>query len=213
MRHKSLAILIVIVSLLLFSNGCGPSYEEKQAKKETKRKEMIQKYEEKEKRAVEQIANKHNAILFPSKRLGTATFTYEFQQFIKAHSQVPIVFKGYLEDIEQTKNGIIIEFLCPLGENYFINKKAIRFRLTILESSVEQFLKVKKEDYFVNKLRYLSAPDYYVVAKIENIGRIRIYEFDGVATEKEVEIETEVSNGFMALGKFVDCVPIPKELN
>jgi len=205
-----LAVFIVIVFLLFFLTGCGPSREERQAKKEAERKELVRKNDEKEKLAIGKIANKHNAIHFPPKNLGSTAFTYKFQEFFKAHSQEPVVFKGYLEDVEQTKNGIIIEFLCPLGENYFINKKALRFRLTISESSVDQFLKEKREDPILHSLRYIYGPDYYVVAKIQHIRSYRMYEFDGTANGEEVEIEPAVSPNIVSTGAFIDALAIPK---
>jgi len=120
----SFVLLILVISITYFTNGCGPSYGERQTKNEEERKELVQENEEKEKRVISLLANKHNAVYFPPEGLGPTAFTYEFQEFFKIHSQRAFVFKGYLEDIEQTENGIIVEFLCPLGENYFVDKKA-----------------------------------------------------------------------------------------
>jgi len=206
-KSISLASITLIVCSL---SGCGPSYEERQEKKEAERKELIRKNEEKEKLAIGQIADKHNAIRFPPKDIDATAFTYTYQRFIKLHSQNPVVFKGYLEDIAQTENGIIVEFLCPLGENYFINKKALRFRLNISEASVDQFLKVKREDPMLHSLRYLYGPDYYVVAEIEHVRGYRMYEFDGNANGEEVEIESDVSKNIVSTGKFIDALAIPK---
>lgn len=211
-KSIGLAVLTVIVSLSFLSTGCGPSHEERQAKKEAERKELIQKNEEKEKRAIDQVANKHNAIYFPPKNLGATAFTYEFQEFFKSHSQEPLVFKGYLEDVEQTEKGIIVEFLSPLGEDFLVNKKAVRFRLTIPESFVDQFLKGKREDSDLHLFRYIYGPDYYVVAKIENMRSSCIYEFDGTANGEEVEIESDVSKNFVSTGQFIDAVAVPEEL-
>ncbi|MFH1675368.1 MAG: hypothetical protein ABIF87_18350 [Pseudomonadota bacterium] len=209
-KSISLSSIALIVCLIFFLSGCGPSYEERQEKKEAERKELIRKNDEKEKHAIGQIANRHNAIRFPPKDIDATAFTYSYQRYFKVHSQDPVVFKGYLEDIEQTKNGIIVEFLCPLGENYFINKNAVRFRLTISEDSVDQFLNVKREDPMLHSLRYLYGPDYYVVAKIEHVRSYRMYEFDGNANGEEVEIESDVSKKIVSTGKFIDALAIPK---
>ena len=209
-KSISLSSITIIVCLLFFLTGCGQSYEERQEKKEAERKELIRKNDEKERLAIGQIASKHNAILFPPKNLSATAFTYTYQKNFKAHSRDPIVFKGYLEDIEQTENGIIVEFLCPLEENYFINKKALRFRLTISENSVDQFLKGKRKDPMLHLLRYLYGPDYYVVAKIEHVRSYRMYEFDGTANGEEVEIESDVSKNIVSTGKFIDALAIPK---
>ncbi len=209
-KSISLASITLIACLIFSLAGCGPSYEERQEKKEAERKELIRKNDEKEKLAIGQIADKHNAIRFPPKDIDATSFTYTYQRFFKLHSQNPIVFKGYLEDIAQTENGIIVGFLCSLGENYFVNKKALRFRLKISEDSVDQFLKVKREDTMLHSLRYLFGPDYYVVAKIEHVRSYRMYEFDGNANGEEVEIESDVSKNIVSTGKFIDALAIPK---
>jgi len=206
-----LVLLTVVISITLFTTGCGSSYEEGQAKREEEQKELKRKYEEKEKRIIGQLVNKYNAIYFPPENLGTTVFTYELQEFFITHSQKSFAFKGYLEDIEQTKKGIIIEFLCPLGKDYYIHKKAIKIRLTISEDSVKQFFKGKREDPMWHSIRYiLYEADYYVVAKVENIESSRIYSFDGTANGEEVEIDSDISKSFIATGHFIDAVGIPK---
>lgn len=196
-------LLIVIISITLFTIGCGPSYDERLAKKKEERKELIRK--KKEKLVIGQLVNKHNVVNFPPKNLGTASFTYEIQEFFNTHSRKSFVFKGYLEDIEQTEKGNIIEFLCPLGEDYFIYKKGIRFRLSISDDSIKQFLKGKREEDPFS--RYIFDPDYYVLATIENIESSRIYSFDGTAHGEEVE---DVSKSIIANGHFINAVRIPK---
>ena len=48
-----LASMTLIVCIIFSLSACGPSYEERQEKKEAKRKELIRKNEEKEKLAIE----------------------------------------------------------------------------------------------------------------------------------------------------------------
>ena len=100
--------------------------------------------------------------------------------------------------------------MCPLDELYFINKKAIRFRLIISEDSVKQFFKVKQEDPMLQLLDLFYGPDYYVVARIENIESSRIYRFDGTANGEEVEIDCDISKNIIAYGFFIDAIGIPK---
>ena len=172
-----LILLTVVISIILFTTGCGPSSKERQTKKEKERKELILKRKEKEKRVISQLATKHNAVYFPPENLDATAFTYELQKFFITHSQKLFIFKGYLEDIEQTKNGIIAEFLCPLGEYYYMTPKTIRFRLTISENSVKQLIKGEREDPMFHSLRYVYGPYYYVVVKVENIMRMKHWVF------------------------------------
>ena len=61
-----------------------------------------------------------------------------------------------------------------------------------------------------HSIRYIYKPDYYVVAKVENIESSRIYSFDATANGEEVEIDSDISKSFIATGHFIDAVGIPK---
>jgi len=63
-----------------------------------------------------------------------------------------------------------------------------------------------------HSIRYIYKPDYYAVAKVENIKSSRIYSFDGTANGEEVEIDSDISKSFIATGHFIDIddVGIPK---
>lgn len=113
-----------------------------------------------------------------------------------------------MEDVEKTERGIAVEFLCPLGENYFMHKTATRFRLTASKSQIAQLLNVKREDPMLRSIRYIFDPDYFVVAKITDIGRIRRYDFVGSARGDHVEINVEVTPSFVSTGILIKAVNI-----
>jgi hypothetical protein len=211
-QHKDLGafqnmIILLTLSCIAFSaHGCEPSYENQQAKKEEERKESIRKEEAKIKKIHDQILEKHNANDFPPQDLGPSVFTYELQKFFGKYAGRIFLFKGYLEDVEKTEHGIVVEFLCPLGENYFMHKTAIRFRLTASESQIAQLLQVKREDPMLRSIRYISDPDYFVVAKISDIGKTRRYDFVGTARGDDVEINVEVTHSFVSTGILIKAV-------
>jgi hypothetical protein len=113
-----------------------------------------------------------------------------------------------LEDVEKTERGIIVEFLCPLGEDFYVNKTAIRFRLTANEEEVKQLLAAKRED---SMFRYVSEPDYFVVAKIAELKRARRYEFHGSASGGEVEVDVKIPPSFVSTGELVEAIRIPSD--
>ena len=202
------------IFLLCFAcsiTGCGPSYEERQTKKEAERKADA-------KILYDQISKKYDVISFPPEGLGSAAFTYELQRFLTSVAERPVIFKGYLEDIENTDRGIIVEFLCPLGEHLFADKATIRFRLTADEANIKQFLDVTREDPMFYSIRYFDEPDYLVVAKIAELKRTRRYEFFGTVKRDEVEIdveeppdleiEIEIPPSNESTGKLIDAVRI-----
>jgi hypothetical protein len=201
--------LVILFSLMVSATSCGPTRE---AKEEVERKELIRKKEAKLKMISDQVSEKHNAIYFPPKNLQTNPYTYELQKFFENYADRNILFKGYLEDIEKTEQGIVIEFLCPLGEEFYINKAALRFRLTATEENIKQFLEVKRDDSLFLSLRYFSDPDYFVVAKIAKLMRTRRYEFGSSGKEgEEVEINVEIPSSFVSTGVLIEAVRIPKD--
>jgi hypothetical protein len=209
------AVLAVIINLSFCIAGCGPSLEEREIKELEEmldKKKMIRNDEEKEKIAINQVIKKYNAIYFRPKDIGIDAFTVEYQEFFKAHSQDPVLFQGYLEDIEETQNGTFVEFLCPLGEMYPVDKKAIRFRLKISDSYLKILLNRKQKKPNLEALHYMFAPEYYVVAKIENIASSRFYQFEAVNNEKEVGIQSGVSRNFIATGQLIDAEAIQKNI-
>lgn len=201
-------IVIFLLCFVFFMMGCGPSYEERKAKKEMDRKEQIRKKESKVKILSDQLLSQHNAVYFPPAGLGATAFTYELQRFLSANAQRSFLFKGYLEDVEKMEHGIIIEFLCPLGEDFYLNKTAIRFRLNVSEEKIKQVLSIKREDLM---FRYLDEPNYFVVAKIDSLKRSRRYEFNGSADGDEVEIYVDFPPNFLSTGKLVDTIHIPND--
>ncbi len=134
------SILAIVISFAILCTGCRTSHKERQTQKEAERKEKTRKKQEKEKRKDAEIVARFNAVYFPPQNIGSTSFTYEIQKFFEMHSENNIVFKGYLEDIEATGNNIFVEFVCPIGEDYFLTKMAIRFRLSVPESKLSKLL-------------------------------------------------------------------------
>lgn len=206
---SSLNLRLIAIACIAFTlMCCGPSAEERHAKYEQEQSDLARKMQEKEKRAIEQITNKYNAVYFQPKDLGSYPYTYEIQMFFKKYKNMPILFKGYLEDIEETERGPVVEFLCPMGEFYMYSsdKKGIRFRLAISENDLKQFLKGKRPETWMISQRYWFEPDYFVVAKIDKIKGFRMYWFDGTAHEEEVEIDSNLSVNVLSTGMFIGAV-------
>ena len=190
--RKQLIGIIQYITIFLFVfsvTGCGPSNEERQ---------KIEK-EEKLNFLSAQISKKHNTIYFPAKNIGPKSFTYELQSFFFTHTKKSILFKGYLEDIEVTDHGLIVKFLCPLGDFFFIDGASVRFRLTATENMVEKLLAIEREDPM---FRYLGEPNFLVVVKIEEVKRIRQHEFDGSTQGDEIPLK------FLSVGKLIEAVHV-----
>lgn len=204
-------VLVAILCVAFVGGGCGPSFDERHAKEEAERKEMVRKSDAKLKAMSEEVSRRHDAISFPPEGIGSSAYTYELQRFFSTHGHSNVLFKGYLEDVERSDRGIVVEFLCPLGELYIVDKTAVRFRLSASEESVTQFLQVKRGDPKLRSLRYLNMPDFFVVARIDGLQKSRRYETPPLKDGREADLGPDIGLSFVSWGKLVEVVPIQSQ--
>lgn len=201
-------ILLVATCSYLIS-GCGPSYEEK----EKQRKDELQKQQQQERTFIEDISRKYDAMLFPPADVKDNLFTYELQRILKGNTGRPILFRGYLEDIEEVGNGVIVEFSSSIngGIGDITGSSIVLFRLEASPAQTEVLIGETRTDPLMRQLRFLLEPDYLVVAKIQNMARARRYEFRGYSYgEEDVEIEVETPPTFVSAGELIDIIRFPK---
>jgi hypothetical protein len=204
--HISVKVrLIISIIFLLSIVGCEKKSLDKQ--KDSDLEELTS--EAKEIELINQTSLKYNAVYFPSDQFNSNCFTYEIQDFFLNQPDSTFVFKGFLEDIIQTDEGKIVEFLCPLGEIDFVEQKYIRFRLSVADHFLERFSQNKEDDFMLQIMRLLDGPDYLIIATIKEINSSRIYRFEGFPDGEEVEIEMSKSKGLISNGHFIDFVKIP----
>jgi len=206
-------ILCILTIFIFLQLGCGPSFEERQAKKENARKEQLQAMNEKENRFIAATAAKYNAVYFPPSGLTNNAFTYELQEFVRLNSDKPLIFKGYLDDIERTNKGIVVEFVCPVGKDYFFTGKTITFRLGISDNAVGPFLHKKRQEPYLRKIRFFQQPEYLVIARIQELATSQLFKFKGTSQGEEVEIDCDIAKNLLSTGQFIDAVPYPKNAN
>jgi hypothetical protein len=200
---------LLCISFILI--GCGPSHEERKAKADSERIENTRKSKEKEKQQIVEIETRFNGIYFPSQNITSKSFSYEIQKFFEGYSGNSIIFKGYLQDIEVNNNIIIGEFICPIGNNYILDKRSIYFRLTVPEDKLGELLQTKRHDPLLRSLRFIYGPDYIVISKIIKIHRMHKYESIGTVNGEDVEIETDDSNPLVAVGELIGVINIPRK--
>ena len=106
-------VFLMIFCFLII--GCGrPSRQEREAKEKAEREEASRKREQAESELLEQISAKFNPVSFPNEDIQEPAFAYELQHFFKNYMERTILFKAYVEDIEETNEGITVEFISPL---------------------------------------------------------------------------------------------------
>jgi len=197
--YSFFGLLIMFIFLLVI--GCGESQYNKQVKE--KEQENFMQIEE----LRNQIIQKYNAVYFPPDNIDANSFTYEIQNFFNKQTQKLFAFEGYLEDIEQANDKIIIEFLCPIGKSSVIDIEFIRFRLSITRDLIQQFHSNNVDDFSMPFLHYLHDPDYLIIASIDDVRNSRIYTFNGYDIGEEIKIDIDKSKRIVSIGTFIDAVP------
>ena len=215
MKKKHLLLISSMIFALSFMIGCGPSYEEKQAKKKQEEKKAAERQRQEEKKLLSHLTGKYEISFFPPEEFKNSFYTYELQKHFADQSDKHIAFKGYLVDLEQTDNNTFIEFSCAINPELY-NPDRMVFRLQITEKQAANFLNKKYAplDRLLSRslMRYLLGPNYLIIARVNNVSKIRKYEISGSPdTEDEVEINIETPLKFMAKGVLVDAIKISRQ--
>ena len=192
---------ILIILFLLTIIGCSDSQSNNQIM-DKEHENYIQIEEIKN-----QLIQKYNAKYFPPDSIDANSFTYNIQNFFQYESQKLFAFEGFLEDIEQVNDSIIIEFLCPIGKNSVIDIEFIKFRLSITKDQIQQFHSKTADEYTLNFLKYLDTPDYLIIASIDDVRKSHFYTFNGYDVGEEIKIDVDKSKRIVSIGKFIDAVP------
>ena len=155
--------------------------------------------EEKEQKQLKiaEMEKKFDAVYFPPKQIDGRSFTYEVQEFFKKHAGDTVVFRGYLKDIEASKENALVEFVC-IGERFLLSAANVRFRFAVSKSDVGEFMKAK--DYLER--------DYFIAARIMDVKIVRTYECHGNGDGENLEVDAEVSRGIAVTGQLIKAVPI-----
>lgn len=210
LANRSVIVQILLVATCSYLiSGCGPSYEEK----ENKRKKELQNQQQQERTFIDEISRKYDAMLFPPTDTKDNQFTYELQRILKETASNPILFRGYLEDIEEVGNDVIVEFSSSItgGIADLTGSSIVLFRLKASLAQTEVLIGDMRPDPLMKELRFLGEPDYLVVAKIQSITRARRYEFRGYSYgEEDVEIDVETPPRFVSAGELIDIIRFPK---
>ena len=191
-------LMIFILSIVI---SCSDSQNNNQVK--DKEQESFLQIEE----TKNQLIQKYNAVYFPPDSIDASSFTFEIQNFFKKQSNKLFAFEGFLEDIEQENDKIIIEFLCPIGKYSVIDIEFIRFRLSITNDQIKQFHSKNIDDFTMSFLHYLDTPDYLIIASIDDVIKSRIYTFNGYNNDEGIIIDVDKSKRIVSIGTFIDVVP------
>lgn len=203
-------VFMALLGLMLLLASCGETRKEKEEKEESERKEQQQIKQKAEQQRIEDLEKKYNAVYFPPNEIRASALTYSIQKYFEKYTNQPIVFKGYLEDLEALGNSVVVEFYVPFGDSLRSNE-GIRFRLTVPEEKVKILLLAKRPDPYFRSLRFISKEDYVVVAKVENLQKIPTYRIDGTIEGESVDIKGEAFRRLISVGQLLEATATQKE--
>jgi hypothetical protein len=172
-----LAFFVTVVA------GCGPSASDREKVRTEKFEEVKQQRLQKTLEITDGLKEKYQAVDFP---WGSSVSSEEVvffsalaQRFIAENKQKPILLMMNLEDIEQSKNGLVAKFSMRFVRSFVATPKELKLSLIISE---DQFSELKKMPTKTSVSRQLANyPTIFVVAKINEISSMKeaIYDDDG----------------------------------
>jgi hypothetical protein len=212
-RYLTRLMFCLLLAGTSFLSSCGPTHEERRAAEEAKRIQKQSEIGKKEAELLSRLESRHGKLRVFAGMIRAEVFTYELQQFFNENRDTNILFKGQLDDIENTDGGVIAEFSSVLGEDPSISSIVIIFRLKVKEEQIPDLLQSERVEKYLQSLRFFLEPTYTVVAKIDSISRLRRYEFESRGTKEEpsAEIDVDVPLRFLARGSLLEAVKPEKK--
>ena len=175
----ALASAVFLVGLV----GCGPNSSEREKLRTEKREEIKQQMLKKELEVVDGLRKKYQPINFPwgagVEAEENTFFSALAQRFLLENKHKPIILMMDLEDVEQSRNGLIAKFVMTLGRPLIIEiPKELKLSLAISE---EQFTELKAMRVKITLPRKYARHSIAVVAKINELTPMKssVYEDDG----------------------------------
>ncbi|MFC1862845.1 hypothetical protein ACFL1Z_02700, partial [Thermodesulfobacteriota bacterium] len=120
---------------------------------------------------------------------------------------------GYIEDLEKINDKIYIEFSCIVSNKNYIAPAVLLFRLEVTEKQAIELISKERPSSIDRLIGFYRDPDYLVMAKVNDISKIKKYEVSGSVgnDEGEVEIEIETPLKFLGLGALIEAIKLPKQ--
>lgn len=163
---------VITTAIFLFGAvGCGPNSSEREKLATEKREEIKQQRLKKELEVVDGLRKKYQPIDFPwgvGVEVEESTFFSALaQRFLLENKQKPIILMMDLEDVEQSRNGLIAKFVMTIGRPLSIEiPKELKLSLAISE---EQFTELRAMRPKMAIPRKYSRHSIAVVAKINEL--------------------------------------------
>jgi hypothetical protein len=189
--------------LVLCCSACGSRIGQERLGSETTQNESQKRDEQ-----LARLRAQHGAVDFPGSRLSAQPLTYDIQQFFAELAGKPVIFEAYIEDVEHTRDGILVEFTRIIRPSMIEDGVTVSFRLTGTHNQISivrtQMEAQTETSRFLNSIRLLSPGDSVVVATIGNVRKVRRYEVHGTPiSEEEVDLSANMPRQVIAEGRLL----------
>lgn len=207
-----LGAVAAVVAASLSVSGCGPSYEEKEAQRRAAQELAHAERDRARQERLGQVGARFNAIGFPGTELSENVYTIELQRALRRHQGRPFVLEAFVEDIEETPRGSVVEFTRPLGDSLIGDRSALVFRVEARAEHVDKILAAPRPDILSRTLRFLREADCIIVVKINSVRSARPFKTADWPSEKgDTGIVSKDSPRFVAEGELLDVVLLEKQ--
>ena len=187
--NLKLIFALSAVFLLIGMAGCGPNASEREKNNVEKREEVKRQLLKNTLEISDGLREKYKAIDFPW-GTGVASEENNFflsalaQRFVLENNQKPILLMMNLEDVEQSRNGLVAKFTLKFEDRYFEIPKELKLSLAISEDQFTELKAMRIETSLPSVLQ--NKRSIAVVAKINQISSMKdaIYDEDGKTSLK-----------------------------
>ena len=165
----SLLFIVIVV-------GCGPSFSDQEKVRKEKFEESKKQKTQKASEVVAGLQAKYQAVEFPW-NAGTSPneifFSALAQRFIVDNRKKAIIFVMNLDDVEQTRGGLVANFSMNLGTiNDVVGiPKELKLSLNISEAQFHELRSMPLAKKTSLSLRYIGA-SIVVVARVDQLGSL-----------------------------------------
>lgn len=215
--RKPLAVYTIVFLLLIhILTGCDLSYRERQAKQNAEYEANLEEEKRIEASIIQTFNDKHNPVRFPDASISGHVFTYNIQEFFKNNSNRLVLFKGFVEDVEGTDNGLVIKFSVIFGsygigggsddwldwyDGRIYNPGVVTFRLSSNQAQAKEIINNSPDQFGDDHWNHLlTDPNYYVVCKVNDVKTISNYELKGDGYDTTMKPIT----GVVVSGEMID---------
>ncbi|MDY6836888.1 MAG: hypothetical protein SWH78_02840 [Thermodesulfobacteriota bacterium] len=191
-------VALVCVSLLFFS--CGPK----------DRKEPTQRWEQEMRDVTQTLVRQHHPVRFPHQDfVDRKVFTYNLKSLLANKEGRPVLFDGFLDDITEQENQIIVHFTCRLSDDPS-EDRTVRFHLKCSHSDVRSLLDYPPAYHRLARYLFLKGirKDFLVLCVVEDVAKIVSHSVVGRSSEgsERVDLDIQSPDTFSAKGELLKMV-------